>query len=164
MIKLEPLITTNKDYIIELSLDDNSFIFNSNSIHRKFNISFKNILGIELLSIKGNLKELIELSSSLFSFVYSDMISDIFYFQTNNEFKKYCLAYGNINNQYNSELITFNVLEESSQYEFNTRISFICDYDFLYNLEFQLCTLLDNVYNLRDIFPDNDMLEYLGLY
>ena len=46
MIKLEPLITTNKDYIIELSLDDNSFIFNSNNIHRKFNISFKNILGI----------------------------------------------------------------------------------------------------------------------
>lgn len=163
MIKLEPLITTNKDYIIELSLKDNSFIFNSSSIHRKFNISFKNILGIELLSIKGNLEELIELSSSLFSFVYSDMISDIFYFQINNEFKKYCLAYGNINDEYNSELITFNVLEEISSYNYNTRISFTCDYDFLYNLEFQLCTLLDNVYNLHDIFPNNDMLEYLGL-
>ena len=163
MIKLDPLITTNKDYIIELSLEENSFTFNSNS-HRKFNISFKNILGIELLSIKGNLEGLIELATSLFSFIYSDMISDIFYFPKNNYYKQYCLAYGNINNQYNSELITFNVLEESSQYEFNTRISFICDYDFLYNLEFQLCTLLDNVYNLRDIFPDNDMLEYLGLY
>lgn len=164
MIKLDPIITTNNDYIIELSLEDNSFTFNSNSTHRKFNISIKNILGIELLSIKGNLEELIYLASSLFSFIYSDMISDIFYFSRNDQYKQYCLSYGNIDNQYNSELITFNILEEISPDNYNTRISFICNYNFLEKLEFSLCTLLDNIYNLHDIFPDNDMLEYLGFY